>query len=192
MDRPGIGEHSNSQAFLQHYYLKEEMIAFLRENKLPVSGCKEVLKSRIARFIDGERPAPRETLSRRRPAQVPVITDNAQIGPDFVCSEAARAFFKERLGRSFTFKVAFQRWLRSHPEATFARACEAYTTLTAEARGGKSVIGPQFEYNAYIRDFFAANPGRPLADAIRCWNHRKRLPGTHRYSPADVAALGDE
>ncbi|MDE6287859.1 MAG: SAP domain-containing protein, partial [Muribaculaceae bacterium] len=181
MDRPEIGYHHSSESFLQHYYLKDEMIAFLRENNLPASGCKDVLKRRIARFIDGMAP---ETVpaARSRRRRTTAISDDSLLGHDFVCSEAARAFFKDRLGRSFTFKVAFQRWLRDNPGATYAEACEAYRTLIIDARGRKSEIGPQFEYNAYIRDFFAANPGRSLEDAIRCWNHRKRQPGPHRYS----------
>ena len=50
-------------------------------------------------------------------------------------------------------------------------------------------IGGQFEYNTYIRDFFADNPGKSLHDAIVCWNYKKGLPGHHRYDPSDLRAL---
>lgn len=53
----------------------------------------------------------------------------------------------------------------------------------------KTEIGGQFEYNTYIRDFFADNPGKSLHDAIVCWNYKKGLPGHHRYEQSDLCAL---
>lgn len=53
----------------------------------------------------------------------------------------------------------------------------------------KTEIGRQFEYNTYIRDFFADNPGKSLHDAIKCWNYKKSLPGHHRYEQSDLCAL---
>lgn len=51
-------------------------------------------------------------------------------------------------------------------------------------------IDKQFEYNTYIRDFFADNSSKTLEDAIRCWKYKKRLPGHNRYEKSDLAALG--
>ncbi len=59
----------------------------------------------------------------------------------------------------------------------------------AEKKTGKTTIGKQFEYNTYIRDFFADNPGKSLKDAIRCWNYKKSLSGHHRYESTDLEAL---
>ena len=53
----------------------------------------------------------------------------------------------------------------------------------------KSAIGRQFEYNTYVRDFFADNKGRPLADAIKCWRYKKSLQGHNRYERSDLQAL---
>ena len=53
----------------------------------------------------------------------------------------------------------------------------------------KTEIGRQFEYNTYIRDFFADNPRKSLHDAIVCWNYKKGLPGHHRYEQSDLCAL---
>ncbi|MGN1231999.1 MAG: hypothetical protein ACI4UJ_00950 [Candidatus Cryptobacteroides sp.] len=50
-------------------------------------------------------------------------------------------------------------------------------------------IKPQFEYNQYIRDFFADNKGATLKDAIRCWHWKKIQPGTHRYETTDKDIL---
>ncbi len=208
MRRPEISEHGSSQSFLLYYYLKDEMVSFLRDNDLPVSGSKETLKRRIADFIDnaGVSGALQEQNCKRfRSAQggrrsgstAAVICDDAPIGEGFVCSEAARAYFVSRLGSSFSFKVAFQKWLKNNPEATFSDACTAYRKIASACkdmrrRGLATAIDPQFEYNSYIRAFFADNPGRTLADAIKCWNNKKSLPGPHKYGPEDTAALDKE
>ncbi len=47
----------------------------------------------------------------------------------------------------------------------------------------------QFEYNTYIRDFFADNQGKSLKDAIKCWKYKKSLQGHNRYEPSDLIAL---
>ena len=59
----------------------------------------------------------------------------------------------------------------------------------AEKKTGKTTIGKQFEYNTYIRDFFAENPGKSLKDTIRCWNYKKSQSGHHRYESTDLEAL---
>ena len=46
-------------------------------------------------------------------------------------------------------------------------------------------IAPQFEYNRFIRDFFAdaVNRGKTRTDAIAAWNIVKLQPGDHTYKP---------
>ena len=42
----------------------------------------------------------------------------------------------------------------------------------------KKKIAPQFEYNQFIRDFFAdpKNQGKSRGEAIEAWNEIKKLP----------------
>ncbi len=40
MERPDLNKELDSQTFRSFYYLKEELMAFCRENGLPVSGGK--------------------------------------------------------------------------------------------------------------------------------------------------------
>ena len=61
--------------------------------------------------------------------------------------------------------------------------------VCAHKKNRKTVIDKQFEYNTYIRDFFADNPGRTLDDAIKCWKYKKQLPGHNHYEQTDLAAL---
>lgn len=50
-------------------------------------------------------------------------------------------------------------------------------------------IDRQFEYNTYIRDFFADNKGKSLEEAIKCWKYKKQLQGHNRYERTDLVAI---
>ena len=67
---------------------------------------------------------------------------------------------------------------------------QGFQPIGAEFIITKTEISGQFEYNTYIRDFFADNPGKSLHDAIVCRNYKKGLPGHHRYEQSDLRALG--
>ncbi|MBP5424084.1 MAG: hypothetical protein J6Y78_16750, partial [Paludibacteraceae bacterium] len=54
---------------------------------------------------------------------------------------------------------------------------------------GNLSIDKQFEYNTYIRDFFADNIGKTLDDAIKCWKYKKGLKGHSKYERSDLSAL---
>lgn len=190
-ERPDLKIGLDSKTFREYYYLKEELVQFCRENGLSVSGGKLELTERIACFLDtGKVPAePTQKKRCRRTAVVGNIDEDTLIEPDFVCSEKHRAFFKEKIGESFKFNVAFQKWLKSNTGKTYKDAIEAYRRILQDKKKGKTVIDRQFEYNTYIRDFFADNAGRSLDDAIKCWNFKKQLPGHNRYEKSDLAAL---
>lgn len=106
-----------------------------------------------------------------------------------MCSEKHRAFFKAAIGAGFSFNVAFQKWLKSNGGKTYQDAIEAYRAILAQKKNTTTVIEKQFEYNTYIRAFFAENPGKALAEAIQCWNYKKARPGHNRYETGDLAAL---
>ena len=82
-------------------------------------------------------------------------------------------------------------WLKTNSGKTYAQAIEAYYQILEEKKKGKTVIDRQFEYNTYIRDFFEANPGKTLQQAIACWKYKKALPGHNRYEDADLSAVKD-
>ena len=105
------------------------------------------------------------------------ITKNTIIEVDFVCSERHRKFFKEHIGNSFSFNVAFQKWLKSNAGKTYKEAIASYYQILEDKKKGKAKIDKQFEYNIYIRAFFADNKGRTLEDAIKCWKYKKHYRG---------------
>ena len=188
MTRSILNNNLDSKTFRGFYFLKEELVGFCRKNGLPTSGSKIEITDRIAHFLDtGEiMPASRE---RKAAVQIGDIALNTKIEPNFVCTEKHRAFFEEHIGNTFSFNVAFQKWLKSNTGKTYEQAIAAYYQILEEKKKGKTKIDRQFEYNTYIRDFFADNEGKSLEDAVKCWKYKKQMRGHNRYERADLIAL---
>lgn len=186
--RPDLNTKLDAETFQNYYYLKEELVSFCRENNLPVSGGKLELTDRIACFLDTGKVLETST-KRKATVDVGVITEDTVIEANIVCSEKHRAFFKEKIGKSFSFNVGFQKWLKANAGKTYGDSISAYYEVLGEKKKGKSTIDKQFEYNTYIRDFFEDNQGRSLEEAIACWKYKKSLPGHNGYERVDLKAL---
>ena len=187
-DRPELTDKLSSKEFLEYYYLKEELVRFCRENRLPASGGKAELTERIAYYLDTGKIKAVKPVRSQKP-KIPAITRDSIIESGFVCSELHRAFFKREIGDSFSFNVAFQKWLKSNSGKTYADAIAAYKEIKSTKKPGKKDIDKQFEYNTYVRDFFCDNKGASLADAIKCWKYRKSKKGSNKYERSDLTAL---
>ena len=190
MERPMLTKELDSKTFRSFYYLKEELVDFCKKNGLPTSGGKLEITDRIARFLDTGEVVSGTAAQKKAPA-VGAITKDARIEANFVCSEKHRAFFKQEIGKGFSFNVAFQKWLKGNPGKTYQDAIEAYYQILEDKKNSKTKIDKQFEYNTYIRDFFADNQGKSLDEAIRCWKYKKQLQGHNRYEKSDLIALAD-
>lgn len=187
-ERPILDKNLDSKTFRDYYYLKEELLDFCRKNGLPVSGGKIELTERIAYFLDTGKVKPATASKKKSNAKIN-ITENSEIEPNFVCSENHRVFFKEHIGSSFSFNVAFQKWLKSNAGKTYKEAISAYYEILENKKQGKTKIDRQFEYNTYIRDFFEDNKGKSLEDAIKCWKYKKSQKGHNQYERSDLSAL---
>ena len=187
-ERTELNKELDAATFRSFYYLKQELVDFCKENGLPTSGSKAELTDRIAHFLDTGKVL-KSSAKRKTALNVGTLTEDTVIEPNIVCSEKHRAFFREKIGKSFSFHVPFQKWLKANTGKTYGDAIWAYYRILEEKKKTKTEIGGQFEYNTYIRDFFADNPGKNLHDAIVCWNYKKSLPGHHRYEQSDRIAL---
>ena len=107
-----------------------------------------------------------------------IITEDTIIEPNIVCSEKHRAFFRERIGKSFSFNVQFQKWLKANPGKTYGDAIEAYHLILEEKKKGKTTIDKQFEYNTYIRDFFEDNQGKKWMMLLNVGSKKRACKGT--------------
>lgn len=187
-DRPNISNKISSETFRSYYYLKEELVAFLRQEELQTTGGKIELTNRIAHYLEtGEKLSSKTNIKATK--DVGTITADSLIESDFVCSEKHRFFFKQTIGVSFSFNVLFQKWLKQNTGRTYRDAIGAYYQILEDRKKGKTAIDKQFEYNTYIRDFFADNSGKTLEEAIKCWKYKKGLQGHNRYKKSDLFAL---
>ena len=187
-ERPLLAKNLDSRIFKEYYYLKEELEDFCRKNKLSTTGGKIEITNRIAYFLETGKHLTILSV-KKKPVVLEKIFIDTKIESDFVCSQKHRTFFKEQIGHSFSFNVAFQNWLKSNTGKTYKEAISAYYQILEDKKTGKTKIDKQFEYNTYIRDFFADNQGKSLEDAIKCWKYKKQLPGHNRYEEADLIAI---
>lgn len=187
-ERPLLSTKLDSKTFREYYYLKEELVDFCRKNDLQAIGGKLELTERIAHFLDtGEKNCQTHTARKAQP--VGEITLGTLIEPNFVCSEKHRAFYKKQIGPSFSFNVAFQKWLKNNARKTYADSIAVYYQILADKKKNKPTIDKQFEYNTYIRDFFTDNQDKTLQQAIKCWKYKKSQKGHNRYEKADLKVL---
>lgn len=162
----------DSKTFKDYYYLKEELIDFCRTNDLQTTGGKLELTERIANYLDtGKRTYKTHTDSK--PKIVDEIKLETIIEENFVCSEKHRAFYKEQIVKNFSLNVIFQKWLKSNFGKTYKDSITAYYQILEDKKKSKATIDKQFEYNTYIRDFFANNKDKGLDQAIKCWKYKK-------------------
>lgn len=189
-ERPDLDLKLSAEIFRQYYYLKEELVDFCRRNNLQATGSKSELSERIAVFLESGKRIRAERKNQKTQSAGEIKPNNI-IEENFVCSEKHRAFFKEQVGKSFSFNVAFQKWLKSNAGKTYADAITAYHQILQEKKSakGKGEIEKQFEYNTYIRDFFAANKDKTLEQAIKCWKFKKSQKGHNKYEDSDLAVL---
>ncbi len=186
--RPILDNNLDSKTFQGYYWLKEELVNFCKHNGLQATGSKSELAARIAKFLEtGEKTS---SIHSRAKANIPnTITLGTKIEDDFICSEKHRKFYKEQIGKSFSFNVLFQKWLKQNAGKTYAQSIVAYYQILEDKKQNKTTIGGQFEYNTYIRDFFAENQDKTLEDAIKCWKYKKSQRGSNKYEKADLVAL---
>lgn len=173
--------------FKEYYFLKDELKDFCRLEGLKVSGSKQDLENRIIHYLSTgemlEEPVVKEVSNNSHST----ITLDSKLGENFKCGQDKREFFEKEIGKTFKFKVKFQKWLKANPDKTYREAIDAYFEIQNSKE--KTNIDKQFQYNQYIRDFFKDNDGKSLEEAIKCWKFKKSLKGHNRYESSDLVAL---
>jgi hypothetical protein len=175
------------------YYLKSDLIMLCKKNGLPTSGSKENLLEYICSFIENKSfvkvTAKRNTADNNFEPGL-----NKTIDENYSNNEVHRAFFKKVLGEHFKFNVRFMNWMEEHKgKKNYEDAIKMYNQIASEKKSGKkTIIGKQFEYNQYTRDFFVDNPRLSKDDCIKCWNYKKMQIGNHSYEKKDLIALEEK
>lgn len=189
-ERPRLEAKLNSKTFLEYYYLKKELIDFCRKENLQTTGGKMEITNRIVYYLDtGKRSFDLKKSNRTKINET--INLETIIENNFVCSEKHREFYKNQIGKTFSFNVAFQKWLKNNAGKNYKDSIEAYYQILEDKKKNKTTIDKQFEYNAYIRDFFDDNKNKTLKDAISCWKYKKSLKGHNKYEKEDLKVLNN-
>lgn len=77
------------------------------------------MNARIAVFLESGKRTRAEHKTRKTQSAGEIKPNNI-IEENFVCSEKHRAFFKEQVGKSFSFNVAFQKWHNKYEDSDLA------------------------------------------------------------------------
>lgn len=181
--RPILNRNMVIEDFRNYYYLKTELQQFCREHGLSAAGSKGEVAERIVVFLEtGERRKP--SLKKVRTVKHEVLSLDTVISEGHRCSQDVRAFFSSVIP-GFHFSTYIQTFLKLNAGKTYLDVVEAwYEEVDRKKKSTyQKEIPPQFEYNRFIRDFFAdqRNTGKTQKDAIEAWKEIKRLPGSNRY-----------
>lgn len=184
--RPNLTKDISVQSFKDFYWLKEELQAFCRENGISASGSKIEISNRIETFLrTGEikKPIRKSNINKNIESKVILCLDTV-IMENHRCSQDVRAFFKTVITK-FHFSTYIQNYFKNNVGKTYRDVVDAWYEEEERKKDPsyKKNIAPQFEYNQFIRDFFAdpKNQGKSREEAIDAWNNIKKLSGSNKY-----------
>ena len=175
MSRPTLNKHTNPDDFRSFYWLKEELIIFLREHHLPTTGSKQDLTVRISQFL-ATGSVPVKSKYSKKPVQIEMpktFTRQSIIGAGWRCSQELRAFFEQEIGKHFHFDGVMRDLIYNGSGKTLNQAIEIWKEEWRKPRKEKP-IAIQFEYNRHIREYFKAHPQANLQEAIQDWKTKKK------------------
>ncbi len=106
--RPALTKNIPLNSFRDYYWLKAELIAFCRDNKLSSSGGKKELQDLIDHYLNtGEKLVPKEKCSKNHLETNNSITLERQIPENYKNDTLHRTFFKTVIGEKFDVFVEF-------------------------------------------------------------------------------------
>jgi hypothetical protein len=189
--RPKIYEIQTGTELKKWYWLKDELVAFAKVNGVSYAGSKFEILDRIANRLDGQ--------SEAKPVQVKIkskfnwakeiLTPDTLITDSYTNGPNTREFFKQHCGARFSFSIPFMAWMKVNQGKKLSDAIEFWKSLNdkSKKRSHPSEIPSGNQYNQYVRDFFADNPGKTLKEAQLCWKLKRSLPlGKHVYERTDL------
>jgi len=186
--RPNLTKDISVESFKDFYWLKKELQSFCREYGISASGSKLEISDRIETFLrTGEikKTIRKSKTNKKMEPQVDLSLDTV-ITENHRCSQNVRAFFKTVIPK-FHFTTYIQNYFKNNVGKTYRDVVDAWYEEEERKKDPsyKKNIAPQFEYNQFIRDFFAAskNQGKSREEAIEAWNKIKILPGSNKYNP---------
>ena len=169
------------------YWLKKELIGYCTNNGLSTAGSKNELMLRIETYLASGhklKPALKKPSGQRDSFQ-PITPDTLVI--HYKNDAATRLFFEDHIGPHFRFNAYLRQFTSQDnitKNLTYGDLINGW--LAEEARRNhpdyQSSIAKQFEYNQFIKDFFAHEKGKSQSHAITAWKITKTLNGPKTYT----------
>jgi hypothetical protein len=174
MIKPKLNKAISVYDFQNFYWLKAELVSFCRANGINASGSKSEIAGKIEQYL--------ATGKISSSSVKPVITSNfdwknaelnlnTKLTDNYKNTENVRAFMLLHIGMHFKFNTEFMSWTKANVGKTLMEAVTEWKRIfkNKKEKKTKTEISPQFEYNIFIRDYFANNPKMTLKDAIISW-----------------------
>ncbi|MEL6922549.1 MAG: DUF6434 domain-containing protein [Bacteroidota bacterium] len=189
--RPDLFDVSSGEQLKRWYWLKAELVDYCKAVKLNYTGSKAAITDRIATWLDTgkeQKPQRRKVKSKFNWARETlhpdtIITDSYRNGPN------VRRFMLREVGPHFKFNIAFMDWMKANVGKTLADAVQAWIAIyeRQKDKSHQTKIPASNQYNQYMRDFFADNPGATIQDARKYWKLKRSLPGHNKYEKSDLS-----
>lgn len=174
MSRPKLNKHIKPNDFLSFYWLKEELISFLRAHNLSTAGSKQDLTARISQFLaTGKSIKPVQKSSRQRAQMPTTFTRQSIIEAGWRCSQELRFFFEQEIGPHFHFDAVMRDLIHNGVGKTLHETIQIWEEEQQKPSQEKP-IAAQFEYNRHIREYFKQHPEATLKAAILDWKIKKK------------------
>ena len=183
--RPTLNLGVAAENFIEFYWLKKELIAFCRKQKLWMSGSKSELTERIYYFL---KTGKEEIYVKKCPSHVSdsfyTLTLNTPV-VNYKNDRKTSEFFKIHIGKNFHFNDYLRKFKKEKPADKLTYGDLVNGWLEEESRKKnpdyKTSIAKQFQYNQFIRDFFKNEKNKTQQEAINAWNLIKSKPGPCTY-----------
>jgi hypothetical protein len=177
-ERPSLSPALAAKEFRRWYWLKEELIAFAKQERLSTTGDKPTLANRIELFLSGLDPkiasattqAARQTVSKRLAEP---LTPATVLGPKQASSQQLRRYFKQAIGPSFSYDIHMRTFLASDHTKTLGEAVEHWH---ASRNAMKPDTLPQLELVRFMKAWHQANPTGTQMECRAAWQRYKDLP----------------
>ena len=199
IERPILNNKISLIDFKEFYWLIEDLLQFCRAEGLNTTGAKIDISKRIEHYLKSGQKESREK-DKSFKAKSTFDWRNSQLSIETVLTdnykntENVRAFFQQEIGKHFKFNVPFMNWMKNNAGSSLALAIEEWKRINAEMKYSRAPkeIEPQFEYNTYLRDFLADNPGLKRAIGIQLWNIKKTIRGDNKYRREDLTLIEEK
>jgi hypothetical protein len=194
MARPGIDSITSGEELKRWYWLKAELVAYCKQAGISYMGAKFDILERIALVLDegvsrAKKPANPSKSNSKFDWHAAILSPETIITDSYKNSQNVRRFFIQHCGAQFHFSIPFMHFMKTNCGGTLQDAINEWQKLDQQSKNKnfKSEIPAGNQYNQYIRDFFADNPGMSIKEARHFWHLKRNLPlGRHVYERSDL------